>query len=141
MPALLELRFAPGVVALSYLTAAFASYVALDLAQRVRTPDRLLARIWWIAGSLSMGTGVWAMHFVGMLALQLPFEVGYDSTITGLSWLAAVSVSAIALRIAAQDRLSVARLSAGALSMGAGICVMHYTGMAALVLAPGIRWH
>ncbi|KQW46540.1 MULTISPECIES: bifunctional diguanylate cyclase/phosphodiesterase [unclassified Roseateles] len=137
----LALRFDPAVVVLSYLTAAFASYVALDLAQRVRTPDALVARIWWIAGSLSMGTGIWAMHFVGMLALKLPFLVGYDTAVTLLSWLAAVGVSAIALRVAAQETLTPPRLALGAVSMGAGICAMHYTGMAALVLAPGIQWH
>ncbi|MDR7270450.1 diguanylate cyclase (GGDEF)-like protein [Pelomonas saccharophila] len=139
--AVLALRFDPAVVVLSYLTAAFASYVALDLAQRVRTPDSLVARTWWIAGSLSMGTGIWAMHFVGMLALKLPFLVGYDTAVTLLSWLAAVGVSAIALRVAAQETLTPLRLAVGAVSMGAGICAMHYTGMAALVLAPGIRWH
>ncbi|WP_457420143.1 putative bifunctional diguanylate cyclase/phosphodiesterase [Roseateles sp. P5_E7] len=136
----LALRFDPGVVVLSYLTAAFASFVALDLAQRVRTPDAASARAWWIAGSLSMGSGIWAMHFIGMLALRLPFMVGYDAAITGLSWLAAVAVSAIALRVAALDELTPRRLTLGAVSMGAGICGMHYTGMAALVLAPGIRW-
>ncbi|HEY9105536.1 MAG TPA: EAL domain-containing protein [Roseateles sp.] len=141
MPAVLALRFDPAVVVLSYLTAVFASYVALDLAQRVRTPDRAVARGWWIAGSFSMGTGIWAMHFVGMLALKLPFDVGYDHLITLLSWLAAVAVSAIALRTAAEEQLTVRKLALGAVSMGAGICAMHYTGMAALELAPGIRWN
>ncbi|HEV6967234.1 putative bifunctional diguanylate cyclase/phosphodiesterase [Roseateles sp.] len=141
MPADLALRFDPAVVVLSYLTAAFASFVALDLAQRVRAPDAAVARGWWLAGSLSLGTGIWAMHFVGMLALRLPFAVGYDAAVTLLSWLAAVAVSAIALRVAAEDRLTPRRLAIGALSMGAGICAMHYTGMAALVLAPGIRWN
>ena len=141
MPAVLALRFDPAVVVLSYLTAAFAAYVALDLAQRVRTPDVLVARTWWIAGSLSMGTGIWAMHFVGMLALKLPFLVGYDTAITLLSWLAAVGVSAIALRVAARETLTPTGLAVGSLSMAAGICAMHYTGMAALVLAPGIQWN
>ncbi|MCE4553732.1 putative bifunctional diguanylate cyclase/phosphodiesterase [Roseateles cellulosilyticus] len=136
----LALRFDPGVVVLSYLTAVFASFVALDLAQRVRTPDAASARVWWAAGSLSMGSGIWAMHFVGMLALRLPFAVGYDATITALSWLAAVAVSAIALRVAAEDQLTASRLTLGAASMGAGICAMHYIGMAALVLSPGIHW-
>lgn len=137
----IALRFDPAVVVLSYLTAAFASYVALDLAQRVRAPDAVIARIWWIAGSVSMGTGIWAMHFVGMLALKLPFMVGYDTAITLASWVAAVVVSAIALRVAAMDTLTPGRLALGAASMGAGICAMHYTGMAALALAPGIHWH
>jgi NO-binding membrane sensor protein with MHYT domain len=141
MPADLALRFDPAVVALSYLTAVFASFVALDLAQRVRAPDPAVARAWLVAGSLSMGTGIWAVHVVGMLALRLPFDVGYDAALTLLSWLAAVGVSAIALRVAAADALTPARLATGALSMGAGICAMHYIGMAALVLAPGIRWH
>ena len=140
-PPQLALSFDPTVVVLSYLTAVFASYVALDLAPRVRTPDRAAARAWWLAGSLSMGTGVWAMHFVGMMALQLPFSVGYEADTTFISWLAAVAVSLIALRVAAQDGLTLPRLALGALSMGAGICAMHYIGMAALVLSPPIRWH
>ncbi|RZJ13297.1 MAG: EAL domain-containing protein [Rubrivivax sp.] len=137
----LALRFDLGVVVLSYLTAALASFVALDLAQRVRTSDALARRVWWIAGSATLGSGIWAMHFVGMLALRLPFAVGYDGFITLLSWLAAVGVSAIALRVAAQDELPAPRLALASISMGAGICGMHYTGMAALVLAPGIRWN
>ncbi|PZP30167.1 MAG: bifunctional diguanylate cyclase/phosphodiesterase [Roseateles depolymerans] len=136
----LALRFDPEVVSLSYLTAVFASYVALDLAPRVRTPDRAVARAWWVAGSISMGTGIWAMHFVGMQALELPFPVGFAGTTTFVSWLAAVLVSMIALRAAARDRLSPATLLLGALSMGAGICAMHYIGMAALELSPPIRW-
>jgi len=140
MPALLALRVDPAVVALSCLTAVFASYVALGLVQRVRTPDRAVAGVWWWAGSLSMGTGIWALYFVGMLALQLPIEVGHDGLVTLLSWLAAVAVSAIALRTAAHDGATVKRQALGALGMGVGIGAMHYTGMAALVLAPGMRW-
>ncbi len=137
----LALRFDPAVVVVSYLTAVLASFVALDLAQRVRTTDAVIRRVWWLAGSLSLGTGIWAMHFIGMVALRLPFPVGYDAAITALSWIAAVAVSAIALRVAAEDTLTPGRLAAGALSMGAGICGMHYIGMASLELAPGIRWN
>jgi len=140
MDAEIALRFDPAVVALSYLIAAFASYVALDLAKRVRTPDRAVARAWWTAGSLSMGTGIWAMHFVGMLALKLPFPVGYDARLTALSWVIAVASSGIALRVAAEETLTPWPLAGGALSMGAGISAMHYTGMAALMLDPVVRW-
>ncbi len=128
------------VVGLSFLIASYASYVALDLAKRVRTTDRAMAMGWWIGGSMAMGTGVWAMHFVGMLALQLPMAVGYGYGVTALSWVAAVVVSAIALSIASHAELQLPRLATGALAMGGGICVMHYTGMAALDMAPGVRW-
>ena len=133
-------RYVPWVVALSYLIASFASYAALDLAKRVNTPDRIVALGWWTGGSIAMGTGIWSMHFVGMLAVTLPFAVGYGYAMTGLSWVAAVLVSAIALYIASRARLTPLTLAGGALAMGTGICAMHYTGMAALDMAPGIRW-
>jgi len=129
------------VVLLSFLIASFASYVAIDLAKRVRTPDRAIAFAWWVAGSVTMGSGIWAMHFVGMMAVELPFAVGYDYVTTALSWVAGVGVSALALGLASGERLTLPRLAGGALAMGAGICAMHYTGMSALQLAPGIQWN
>ena len=136
----IDLRFNPGVVVLSYFIACFASYVALDLAKRVRTPDRALALCWWVGGSVAMGTGIWSMHFVGMLAVNFPFAVGYSYAITVLSWVAAVAASSIALHVASGPRLTLPRLAGGALAMGAGGCAMHYIGMAALDMAPGIQW-
>jgi diguanylate cyclase (GGDEF)-like protein len=128
-------------VLLSILVAALASYVALDLARRVRTRDRYSSWTWTVGGALVLGSGIWSMHFVGMLAMTLPIEIGYDASITALSWGAAVAVSALALLIAARDRLTMPTLVGGALAMGGGICVMHYTGMAAIRLAPGIQWN
>nr|WP_315205479.1 EAL domain-containing protein [uncultured Albidiferax sp.] len=134
------LRYAPGIVVLSYFIASFASYVALDLAKRVRTMDRVMARGWWAGGSLALGTGIWSMHFVGMLAVSLPMAVGYSYAWTALSWVAAVVASAMALYVASRTRLTLPWLGLGALAMAAGICTMHYSGMAALEMAPGIQW-
>lgn len=128
------------VVALSFLIALAASYVALELARRVRSPDRLLALCWGLGGSLAMGTGIWAMHFLGMLAFELPMAVGYAPLPTALSWLAAVGVSMVAMLAAARPALGRAGVAAVALVMGGGICAMHYIGMSALRFAPGIRW-
>jgi diguanylate cyclase (GGDEF)-like protein len=139
-PDLLTPSYDPWVVALSYLIASFASYTALDLARRVRTPHLSVARGWWLSGTIVMGTGIWAMHFVGMLAMDLPIDVGYDYAITSLSWLAAVAASGVALHIASDPELSWGRLARGALIMGGGICAMHYLGMQALVMAPPIQW-
>jgi len=128
-------------VLVSILIATLASYVALDLAKRVRTPDRAVARSWWIGGSVVMGSGIWSMHFVGMLAYSLPIALGYTRLLTAASWVAAIAVSAAALAIATRSRLGRARLVGGSLSMGAGICAMHYLGMAAIDVAPGIVWN
>jgi diguanylate cyclase (GGDEF)-like protein len=128
-----------GVLA-SVLIASGASYVTLDLARRVRRPDRLAALLWWFGGSLVMGTGIWSMHFVGMLAFSLPIQLGYTAGLTAASLAAAVFTSGVALGIASLGRLGLARVLAGAGVMGLGICAMHYTGMAALDMAPGIVW-
>lgn len=130
----------PRVVICSVLLAAFASFVTLDLARRVRTPDRTVARFWWAGGSLSMGTGIWSMHFVGMLGFQVGVPLGYQTFTTFASWLAAMVASGIALAIAAREKLTAGTWVLGSLSMAAGICGMHYIGMAALVIEPGIVW-
>jgi diguanylate cyclase (GGDEF)-like protein len=129
-----------GVVALSMLVAAYASYVALDLARRVRNTDSHSSILWTVGGALVLGSGIWSMHFVGMLAMHLPIEVGYDPLTTLLSWIAAVVVSIVALRLAARDTLRPASLAAGSLAMGGGICAMHYIGMAALELSLPVIW-
>ena len=137
----LATSYDPWVVLVSILIATLASYVTLDLAKRVRTPDRRVARYWWIGGSLAMGSGIWAMHFVGMLAFSLPIALGYTRLLTFVSWVAAVGVSAAALAISSRSTLTWHRLAGGSLIMGAGICAMHYLGMAAIDVAPGIDWH
>src|SRR5258706_137733 len=123
------------------MIAGFASYVALDLAKRVRTDDRRLAITWWVCGSIAMGTGIWAMHFVGMLAFSLPIALGYDKDLTFVSWLAGAAVSGVALYVAGRGTMTWRRIAVGAPLMAAGICAMHYLGMAALVMTPAIAWN
>jgi len=129
------------MVVASVAIAVFASYVTLDLARRVRTPGRRAARNWWLGGSVAMGTGIWAMHFVGMASFSLPIALGHGRLLTALSWLSAVGASAVALAIASRGSLTPLRLAAGSAAMGAGICATHYIGMAALDIAPGIVWN
>ncbi|MDY0746910.1 EAL domain-containing protein [Paucibacter sp. R3-3] len=132
--------YSPWIVAASLLIASFASYVALDLAKRAQSRERGVARNWWLGGSLAMGTGIWCMHFVGMLAFSLPIALGYTLGLTAASWFAAVVVSAIALHVAGQGALTWPSLAGGSLAMGLGICAMHYIGMAALDMSPAIVW-
>jgi NO-binding membrane sensor protein with MHYT domain len=74
MPSFLTSSYNPQLVAFSFLVAIFSSFVALDLARRVTESSGLAARIWLIFGALVMGSGVWSMHFVGMLASSCPFR-------------------------------------------------------------------
>jgi two-component system sensor histidine kinase/response regulator len=128
------------LVALSYVVAALAAYVALTLASRVTASQGRTATYWLIGGAVSMGTGIWSMHFIGMLAFRLPVPMSYDTEVTLLSLLIAVLVSGFALFTINRSRLSIRRLLISGVLMGAGIAAMHYTGMAAMPMSPPIRW-
>ncbi len=129
------------LVALSIVVAVIASYVALDLAARVAASQGGKgARYWLYGGAISMGTGIWSMHFIGMLAFRLPIPMSYDIPVTLLSLLIAMIVSGFALHTVSRDILSMRRLLSAGLYMGIGIVAMHYTGMAAMQMAPPIRY-
>lgn len=130
----------PWLVLASLITAIFASYTALDMAGRVAKSPERVARRWLLGGSAAMGIGIWAMHFLGMLALRLPMPMNYDPPITLLSLLAAIAASAAALWTVCRSDLSTPRLCAGAVLMSAGICTMHYTGMQAMRMDPETRY-
>jgi len=129
-----------GLVLGSMLLACFASYVTLDMARRVREHRSAAARVWWAGGALVMGTGVWATHFVGMLAFDAGVALGYGRVATALSWLAAVAAAGVALGVGNRSQPTRRSLACGALAMAVGISAMHYLGMAAIDLAPGIVW-
>ena len=113
---------------------------ALDLSGRIATARGRTQYLWIAGGALAMGFGVWSMHFIGMLALQLPLALGYDLGLTLWSLLVAILSSGFALWLVSQPRLPALQLLFGALIMGAGISAMHYSGMAALRMQPGIDY-
>lgn len=91
-----------------------------------------MAKYSWLgAGALSMGSGIWSMHFIGILAYDLGMPVSYDVLITVLSWAVAVMVCGFALSIGSREDVCASRRIVGGIIMGLGICAMHYTGMAA----------
>ncbi|HZR36202.1 MAG TPA: MHYT domain-containing protein [Nevskia sp.] len=124
----------------SYCVAVFASYAALDLGARIADFQGSHERSWLFAGAVAMGTGIWSMHFVGMKSFQLPVAQTFDLALTVLSWVAGVGVSLLALFIVSRPTLTLRTLGAGAVAMGMGICVMHYTGMWAMRMTPGISY-
>jgi diguanylate cyclase (GGDEF)-like protein len=130
----------PLLVLLSLLVAVLASYTALDMAGRVVTAQGRAAFWWLIGGASAMGVGIWSMHFVGMLAFSLPIPLGYDVSITLASLAIAIAASAFALWLVSRRELPWRRLAGGALLMGVGVAGMHYTGMAALRMKPGIDY-
>jgi diguanylate cyclase (GGDEF)-like protein len=124
----------PWLVAISIALAMLASFAALDLAGRVTAASGRIRTVWLCFGAGAMGLGIWSMHYIGMLAFQLPVPVAYDWPIVFISLLAAVAASGVALAIVSRARLSMAMLVTGGLVMGIGIASMHYIGMEAMRL-------
>src|SRR5467141_2382972 len=122
------------LVALSALIAMFASYAALDLAGRVTAADGWTRAVWLLGGAGAMGTGIWSMHYIGMLAFILPIPMAYHWPTVLLSLFASLLASVIALYVVSRRKMGASRALAGSVLMGAGIAGMHYIGMAAMRL-------
>src|SRR5579872_4493553 len=119
------------LVVASIVIATLAGYTALTLTARVSAADTARGRAGWlVAGALSMGVGIWGMHFIGMLALFLPVPVTYSAAAVVASVVVACAASALALSVAARAALRVRRLAIAGLALGGAIVGMHYTGMA-----------
>ena len=130
------------LVATSVSIAILAAFVALSISSRMaNAPSWQFRWAWAGAGALSMGGGIWAMHFIGVLAFSLPCGVSYDPLGTLLSMIPGVIASGVALHVI--SRVSApgpARLLVGAVLIGAGIGAMHYSGMAAMRPDATIRY-
>ena len=122
-------------VLLSMLAAIAASGIALALVSRARLTARAL-----LVGSITMGSGIAAMHYIGMEAMRLPAMCAYSLPLVVLSVVLAIAISAVALRTTFQARGETSdwgwRKSANAVLMGSAIPVMHYVGMAAATFYP-----
>lgn len=126
--------YSPWLVAASVVIAAVASYVALDVAGRITAAQGCNRWVWLSGGAAAMGIGIWAMHYVGMLAFRLPVRVLYDIPTVVLSLLAAIVASGIGLYVVTGSKTGLRRLIGASPIMGSGIAAMHYIGMAGMRL-------
>ena len=130
------------LICVSLIVAFIASFTALDTAGRVAVSRGWSARFWLLVGGIAMGIGVWAMHFIGMLAMMLPMMMRYDTRLTILSLLVAILASVLAFgQTVGGLHLTRQRLLRGTLILGAGVAIMHYLGMYALLIEPQPEWN
>ena len=99
------------LVALSFIVAVFASFTALEMAERLRSSQGMARRFWRLAAAVALGGGIWSMHFVAMLAFKAPLFQAYDPVLTTLSGLIAIGAVMLGLGVferpvtAPRDRL------------------------------------
>ncbi|MET0267227.1 MAG: MHYT domain-containing protein [Duganella sp.] len=133
--------YTPTLVTLSIVVAIFSSWMGLQVVNQAKAATTRGLRVTMLAtGSLALGCGVWAMHFIGMLAFNLCTTVEYDPGITMLSVLPSFAASWVALTIISRRELTTAALLTGGVLTGAGIGAMHYTGMAAMRMNFGLHY-
>jgi len=122
----------PYLVALSIMVAALASYTALDLGGRVAAARGLGRPVWLAAAAITMGGGIWSMHFVAMLAFIMPTPMSYEIGLTTLSLVVAIFVTGGGFYVISRHSGSPLRLVLSGIFMGLGIAAMHYIGMEAM---------
>ena len=130
----LSTSYNEGLVFLSILIAVFTSYTAINLVGRVTANSGRVRNVWLGGGALAMGTGIWAMHFTGMIACRLPVPVHYHIPTVVLSLATAICASAVALYIVGEEAPTTKTIVIGSVFMGISICSMHYIGMGAMRL-------
>lgn len=128
------------IVALSILIAILASYSALNITAKISHASSKTRFFWLCSGAVVMGTGVWSMHFVGMLAFHLDVKVKYDISLTVLSLFASVVSSFIAFYITMPKDINWVKIAIGGMFMGSGIVTMHYTGMEAMIMTAQLSY-
>jgi NO-binding membrane sensor protein with MHYT domain/DNA-binding LytR/AlgR family response regulator len=120
------------LVLLSIVMAIQGAYVGLSLAAQITEATGVRRRLLLAGATVSLAVAIWTMHFVGMLAVRLPFQVDYLVFPTLLSFLVCAIVVGAAVYATSSGPLTLLRLTLSSCLMGGGIFAMHYIGMSAL---------
>src|SRR4051812_47549347 len=127
------------LVGLAAVICALASFTAMTLLHHVRRTSGHLRYAWLAIAATATGFGIWATHFIAMLAFSPGIPSGYNVALTILSLLAAIALTGVGLGISVSRTLPGMSWLGGAV-VGGGIAAMHYTGMAAFEIAGRISW-
>src|SRR5690348_10765026 len=127
------------LVALAVVVCFLASAAAVNLFHRACATSGHARGIWVLFAGVAGGCGIWATHFIAILAYEPGVSVGYDVGLTGLSLLTPMVVATVGIACAVR-RQTVSGAMAGGAIVGAGVSAMHFMGMSALELPGRIVW-
>src|SRR5262252_6706320 len=136
------IHYQPFLVALSYAISVLGSYTALQLAIAIpQAQDRTSALGWVLGAAVALGGGaIWSMHFIAMNAADMGVPVAYDATLTFASLVLAVAAPALGLYVVGRGQGGALRLVVAGTLTGLGVALMHYTGMAAMIMPATITY-
>jgi NO-binding membrane sensor protein with MHYT domain/methyl-accepting chemotaxis protein len=127
------------LVIIAGVICALASLVAVNLFHRAQATEGRTRTAWVLLAGLATGCGIWATHFIAMLAYDPGVGIAYNTGLTLLSLVTAASITAIGLGVAVQVPERLGPMIGGAI-VGAGVACMHYLGMWAVELPGHIAW-
>lgn len=127
------------LVVLAALVCAVSSFAAIRLLRHARSVNGQMRYVWLGVAATSIGFGIWATHFIAMLAYTPGIPSGYHLGLTFLSLAAAVALTGTGVAVSMIADWRAGPWIGGAIVAG-GIAAMHYTGMAAFVIAGFILW-
>jgi diguanylate cyclase len=128
------------LVGLAAVICTLASFTAISLLHHVRRSIGRVRQAWLAVSAISTGFGVWATHFIAMLAFSPGVPTVYNIALTGLSLVAAIFLTGAGLAVAVESITGAGAWLGGAM-VGGGIAAMHYTGMAAFEIPGRIVWN
>jgi len=128
------------LVILAAVICTMASFAAINLLHHVARSHGIMRSTWLCVAGTATGFGIWATHFIAMLAYSPGIQSGYNIALTLVSLIAAILLTAMSFAVASSPSLRHGRWLGGAL-VGGGIAVMHYTGMAAFEIPGRIIWN
>ncbi len=125
-------QYDPALIALSLAVAIIGSYAGLHMVERMVLLSGAVRKSILAASAIAIGVSIWSMHFIGMLALQLPVSINYDILTTLISALVSILMTGVGLALISYGRVTPLKLAAAGIAMGGGISTMHYVGMSAV---------
>jgi PAS domain S-box-containing protein len=125
-------QYNTSMVVLSFVVAIISAYVTFSYSERYKLSQGNIKLAWLFFGSLVMGMGVWSVHFIGMLAYQVPIVMNYNLTITIASMLPAILAASAMIKTISKKNIDKKTAIKGGILMGGGIGAMHYSGMMAM---------
>lgn len=136
----LPLSYDPILIALSVAVVFLSAFIALNISGMLFATVGIVRVKWILLGTLIMGLGIWAMHFIGMLASHLSVEINYNTPLVIASVFPALFASGIAFAIISRQRVRKTEVLAGAIFITTGIISMHYIGMAAMQMQVTVQY-
>jgi NO-binding membrane sensor protein with MHYT domain len=130
----------PALIVLAATICLVSSYACIGLTRHARRASGRMRNVWTMVAAMAVGFGIWATHFVAVLAFRPGFTLSYDIWLTAVSLAIAIVVCGAGIAMASRGKGFMDRFLGGAV-VGVAISSMHYTGIAALIMGGRLVWN